>query len=513
MARTPKVFLINPANESFGYSFITPRWLYVIAQATPQEFGDPIIVDETIKKFDPRIVQTGDIVGIGITTGNCIPGYKALRLAKSRGATVIVGGVHATICPEEPIKMGADAVITGSGDLAWGTALNDKLRGNLQKLYKGGRVSGDLLLSARWDLLDPKKYMFPVVVTVAGCPENCSFCSVWVTDGRKVRQRLTDKIIDEVNELYQMGFRFIIFGDDNFNPSTLGRIEREQNPNIKEELIEIRVKRLEFFREYGKRIPKDMYAFTQMTSEVVSDPEYLKAMHDEMNIRGALVGVESFTEAGLKSANKAWNPVGQKMVEVIQEIQKNGIAVLSSIICGLPTDTIETIAMMRDFSQKSGTLFAQYTRYTPYLGTVDFANMTRDSETLEQITAGVELVNIKRRYASEIVYDKFWLDPDKPMVLIKHPNMDSGTLLRLVGENWDNFYSFQNIIQRAQQQNWPLTGKIWYLLASRAFKALYSGGGVSADSVKKKGPKKISKLSMKLAIWFYNHFFRKTANI
>ena len=43
------VFLINPSDHSFGTAVITPRWLYVLAGATPLSFGDPVIVDETLE--------------------------------------------------------------------------------------------------------------------------------------------------------------------------------------------------------------------------------------------------------------------------------------------------------------------------------------------------------------------------------------------------------------------------------------------------------------------------------
>src|SRR3989475_6962335 len=162
-----KVVLVNPAMSTVGYSVITPRWLFVIAQATPVELvGDPILLDEAIQEFDPGVVHACDIVGIGITTGNCLAGYGILRKAKSRGATVIVGGIHPTIFPDEPLEMGADAVVTGNGDLVWSKAIRDALEHNLQRQYVGGRVSGETLLKARWDVLDPTQYMFATVQTV-----------------------------------------------------------------------------------------------------------------------------------------------------------------------------------------------------------------------------------------------------------------------------------------------------------------------------------------------------------
>src|SRR5712692_5196347 len=297
-----RAILVNPSVSTVGYSFITPRGLFVLAQATPVDLvGAPILVDESIEKFNPDILPPCDIVCIGISTGNCLPGYRVLREAKSKGATVIMGGIHSTIFPEEPLEMGADAVVTGSGEVVWSKAIKDALEGNLQRQYVGGRVAGDAMLKARWDLLDPTRYIFPSVQTVAGCPENCSFCSVWVTDGRQPRQRLTQKVIDEVNELHGLGFRYIVFADDNFNPATLGRIAREPSENKRQELVRIREERLKFFDEYERAVPRDMYAFTQMTCEAASDHEYLSAMYHKMRIRSALIGVESFVEEGLKS--------------------------------------------------------------------------------------------------------------------------------------------------------------------------------------------------------------------
>lgn len=89
-----------------------------------------------------------------------------------------MGGIHPTIFPDEPLEMGADAVVTGNGDMVWPKVVKDTLDHCLQKRYLGGRLPGDALLKARWDLLNPRQYTFPTIQTVAGCPENCSFCSV-----------------------------------------------------------------------------------------------------------------------------------------------------------------------------------------------------------------------------------------------------------------------------------------------------------------------------------------------
>jgi radical SAM superfamily enzyme YgiQ (UPF0313 family) len=506
----PKVILVNPAMSTLGYSVITPRWLFVIAQATPVELvGNPILIDEAIQAFDPGMVHPGDIVGVGISTGHCLAGYGILRKAKSRGATVVMGGIHPTIFPDEPLEMGADAVVTGNGDVAWRQAIKDALERRLQRRYVGGRLSGDALLKARWDLLDPTQYMFPTVQTVAGCPENCSFCSVWVTDGRQPRQRLSDKIIEEVNELYDLGIRYVIFADDNFNPATLGRIAREPSLQKRKQLEQIREERLRFFEEYDRSVPRNLFAFTQMTSEVTSDEEYLSAMYHKMRIRAALVGIESFSEDGLKNANKLWNPVGQKMVKTIEKIQDSGIAVLSSIICGLESDTVQTIRTMRKFALESGSVLAQFCSYHPYPGTKDFYEMVRDNQ-------GRSEPNYVPKHRVQLRDERFWLKPVNEVDVIDHPNISRDELLAENQKCWKAFYSVKEAIKRVRKgrsDKWRLTGKIVYVLFCIAFKRIYGGQGMAADGVRKRRLGTLTRGIIKIGIAIFNYHFRRQLKV
>ena len=116
-----RVHLVNPSDSSFGIGVITPRWLYVLAAATPAKYGDPIITDETLEQLDMNNVQPGDIVGIGIHTGNALRGMQVGRNCREQGATVVYGGIHATLYPDEALELGAaHAVVKGDGDIVWG---------------------------------------------------------------------------------------------------------------------------------------------------------------------------------------------------------------------------------------------------------------------------------------------------------------------------------------------------------------------------------------------------------
>lgn len=63
-----RVHLINPSDNSFGTAVITPRWLFVLAAATPGSNGGPILVDECLEQLDPQPSVPGDVVGISVHT-------------------------------------------------------------------------------------------------------------------------------------------------------------------------------------------------------------------------------------------------------------------------------------------------------------------------------------------------------------------------------------------------------------------------------------------------------------
>ena len=167
------VFLVNPSDNSFGTAVITPRWLFVLAAATPTCVGDPILVDESLEPIISDRIQAGDIVGISVHTGNALRGYQVGKMARERGAWVVYGGIHATLYPEEALERGeAHAVVKGDGDLIWSKVVMDCLAGHPDRVYDGGRISGTDFLAARWDLMQPEKYMWASVQTIRGCPKH-----------------------------------------------------------------------------------------------------------------------------------------------------------------------------------------------------------------------------------------------------------------------------------------------------------------------------------------------------
>ena len=371
----PTVHLVNPSHLSFGVGVITPRWLFVLAAATPASYGRPRITDETLEPFDVGDVNAGDIVGIGIHTGNALRGYEIGTNARARGATVVFGGIHATLYPNEARELGgAHAVVCGDGDVIWSSVLDHAVNGTLQPIYDGGRVDADRFVSARWELLPEGRYMWGSVQTVRGCPKHCSFCSVWRTDGQKPRQRTVDSVVAEIFELRRRGFRFVALADDNFYPVTLADLamaERQRDPARLEQLRALRNERFELMARLAE-LPPDMVFFTQITMEAAEDESFLDAMR-RANIKGALVGVEAVTPEGLKDVYKSFNDVGEALVQRLKKFRDHGVHVLGSFIFGLPSDRPSTFEATADIAERAELTFAQFVMLTPYPGTVDFA--------------------------------------------------------------------------------------------------------------------------------------------
>jgi tRNA A37 methylthiotransferase MiaB len=470
-----RVFLVNPSDIAFGLAVITPRWLFVLAAATPARFGTPTLVDETLERFDASVLQPGDVAGIGIHTGNALRGYEVGREARARGATVIYGGIHATLYPDEAREQGqAHAVVRGDGDLVWSQAVADAAAGTLKPQYEGGRISGESFVQARWDLVPEGRYMWASVQTVRGCPKHCSFCSVWRTDGQEPRSRAVTAVMEEIVALRRRGFRFIALADDNFYPvamNDLAQARRLADTTRLHELESIRAERFELMAQLAK-LPEDTVFFTQITMEAAEDPEFLDAMH-KARIRGALVGVESVTPEGLKAIFKNFNLAGAALAERLQVFREHGVHVLGSFIFGLPPDRPETFDATFAVAKQAGITFAQFVMLTPFPGTIDFDKWEKSFEGAPPTVDGTPIT-------------RHWLIPmaKRPKFYMPHPVMSPDEIRARTQGVWDQFYSFRQIWARSRCVK-SIKGRIGFLLISKLYRQMYANTGISTDSARR----------------------------
>ncbi len=469
-----RIHLINPSHGSFGMAVITPRWLYVLAAATPLSYGDPLITDETLEPLDLTSIQKGDVVGIGIHTSNALRGYEVGTQARARGAHVVFGGIHATLYPEEAHERGgAHAVVKGDGEVAWAQVLADCSGGGPKRIYEAGRIEADSFLPARWDLLPRDRYMWASVQTVRGCPKHCSFCSVWRTDGQRPRQRASDGVIGELTELRRMGFRFIVLADDNFYPVTREDLEtaaRRTDKHRLNELEGIRNDRLALMERMA-HLPDDMVFYTQITMEAAEDPEFLAAMR-KARIKGALVGIEAVTPEGLKDIYKDFNVAGDELVTRLRKFQEEGVYVLGSFIFGLPSDRPDTFDATVALAQQAGVSFAQFVMLQPYPGTVDFQRWETEVASDVPHHDGIPLT-------------RYWLihPSQRPKVYISHPVMSSDEIRRRTQLVWNQFYQLRSVWQRSACVR-SLRSRLAFVLVSKLYRQMYGNTGITTDSAR-----------------------------
>jgi anaerobic magnesium-protoporphyrin IX monomethyl ester cyclase len=245
-----RVFLINPPSPE---PVKTPLLSFCHLAASLRARGHAVALLDASAPFAPRdpddiaerVAAFGaDLVGLHLKTLHVQPAYAlAARLAGAE--TLVAGGPHATVCPDEPLAHGFTYVVRGEGeetlvelcdalDAARPLPKLDDIAGlsrcgPLGPRHNAGRgflTDLDALAPpmSALDLFDPAWYgaAEPIppsgLLSSRGCPAACTFCSNNVT-GRRFRYRSPAAIVDEIRDLQRrFGPRASAFSflDDSF---------------------------------------------------------------------------------------------------------------------------------------------------------------------------------------------------------------------------------------------------------------------------------------------------------
>ena len=177
-----KILLVSPClkNELRQNQFSIPQiTLSLIAAMTPPEHE----VEVCEEVYGDIIDFEGDydVIGISLMSQTCLRGYEIANEFKKRDKTVVFGGIHASVRPEEALMYG-DAVVIGEAEGGlWEKVLTDVKNNNLKSFYKLDKLP-DLQehIFPRRDLIkcsSGKLQIAPIEAT-RGCPYNCNFCTV-----------------------------------------------------------------------------------------------------------------------------------------------------------------------------------------------------------------------------------------------------------------------------------------------------------------------------------------------
>ena len=350
MAARLRLLLVNPVNPvRTGLtvnrsSRFPPIGLGIVAALT-SEHWDIALADEN---WEPFVYRESNLVGITAFTASANRAYEIAAAYRARGIPVVMGGIHASMRPEEALGF-ADAVVVGEAEAVWAQVLADAEAGRLRKVYQGlwSDLSG--LPRPRRDLFHPD-YMFASVQTSRGCPMDCRFCSVTTFNGRRYRRRPVEEVLAELESIPQ---KLIFFVDDNI--IGYGRQSREQALALFRGMVE---------RKLNK------WWFCQASLNFADDEE-LPQWAGRAGCKMVFIGLEAEEVDALAEVDKQLNLKRgvESFEKAFQRMHRAGIGVLGAFIFGMDGDSPERLERRAEYMVASGVDVMQATILTPLPGT------------------------------------------------------------------------------------------------------------------------------------------------
>ena len=345
-----------------------------MAAVTPPDV-EVKIVDEAFQKvdFDEKV----DLVGITAQTPVVPRAYEIAGEFKRRGVPVVMGGVHASMLPEEALRH-VDAVLVGEAEEVWPDLIEDLRKGQLKRIYQGnGFVDSSKLPLPRRELLNEKFY-FPLKLleTTRGCPHRCDFCGVSKFFGFRYRNRPISEIERELETLFKEGqvmnpvLRKILSLFSKDLPYFLKRrllyiIDSDVASN-KRFCLELLSLLKEFDLRWWGHAPVSV-AFDQKLLEGFSQSGCIA-----LNI-----GFESFSTKNLQTMGKGFNQPS-RYAEAVKRIHDQGIGIMGTFIVGLDDDDPGVFQRIIDFCMNEKLDWALTFIMSPYPGTDSFKRLEKE---------------------------------------------------------------------------------------------------------------------------------------
>jgi radical SAM superfamily enzyme YgiQ (UPF0313 family) len=361
--------------------------LLTLAGATPQCVELEYIEVDDVVAFAHEPHLDCDLVALSTYTARAFDAYRIADAYRAVGVPVVIGGLHASVAPDEAASH-ADAVVAGEGELLWPDLVRDFQRGGragMKRIYREARP-GQLPLDSspipRFDLLlhsgrmsaiglpDPANsgeihalgpYNRITIQTSRGCPWDCDFCAASKLYGPRYRMKSVERVLREVDAVRSLWSRpFIEFADDNTFVN---------KPWAKQLLRQLPDRQVRYFTE---------------TDVSVADDEELLDLLYPSGCRQLLIGFESPRRAGLVGMDRAnWKArQHSRYLEVIDKVQNRGVSVCGCFIVGLDADTPDIFDELREFIDRSRLLEVQICILTPFPGTRLYQRLLAENRLL-----------------------------------------------------------------------------------------------------------------------------------
>ena len=363
--------------------------LPLLAALTPEDWEVEIVL-ETIEEI-PWDTDAA-LIGIGSMGHAVVRTLDIAREFRSRGKTVVLGGYMVSLMPEEAGKH-ADAVVVGDAEDAWPQVIRDFEAGCLKPLYKAGNsktvlangpipipfansatagdrdsLAGDRDSLAgdrgspenlyhtpppRFDLIVNKRIGdFLPVQAGRGCPNTCSFCSVYCLYRGRYLKRPLEEVLRDVKQVRDLGYKKFLLLDDNIGA------DRQYLLALCEALR-----------------PLGMQWLSQCDISVGRDPALLEAMAGAGCIALSF-GLESLSVESLQAMDKDW-AVPSEYPELLAAVRRAGIDLSTEMVVGGEGDTTQSIQATARFIEENRIVVPRFYILTPIPGTDYFEEMQR----------------------------------------------------------------------------------------------------------------------------------------
>ena len=402
-----RIALLSPTGAMHRYNGLfskslhyAPMTLTLLAALVPPELSADIsIFDESAGPI-PLDIEA-DIIGITCITGTSARAYKYADYFRNRGVTVVLGGPHPSLCPDEA-KTHANSVVIGSGDYSWPAMLRDYCDGVLKPYYCAGEDEGIAgRPPLRRDLLDRKRYItLNTVEAVRGCHLNCTFCAYPKAFGQRV---VTRPVADVIGEIESLRGKEIVFPDVNLTADSA------------------------YLRELlTAMIPLKKWWFGLTTSDTPLDKDFARLLA-RSGCKGLLIGFESVNAESQKEMRKGVNRPGNYKL-LMDTLHRSGIMVMGCFAFGADEDGPDVFERTVRLADDIHIDLPRYAIFTPFPQTDYYEQLEREDRITERDWALYDVEHCVFR----------------PKQMTKE-QLEAGVL-----QAWEGSYSIRSILRRWQ---------------------------------------------------------------
>jgi radical SAM superfamily enzyme YgiQ (UPF0313 family) len=345
------------------------------------------VIHEQIRPVDPDQVDA-DLVAITSTTGTAPRMYELADRLRARGITVLLGGVHVSLLPEEALAHG-DAIAIGEAELSFPQMLRDYETHRLQRVYRqpdGLPLAG--MPIPRYDLFEDEFPLRCIVQATRGCPFRCRFCTLKAID-KHFRVRPTDEVIRDIQACEGgslLGRKFVLFWDDNLTADH------------------------HYARElFTRLIPLRKWWWSQVSIDVAADRALLR-LAAKSGCKGVFVGMESFSAKNLLAVGKRQNHV-ERYQDAVRAFHDAGIAIHAGIIVGLDQDDLASIREIPEAVAELGIDLPFINLLTPFPSTPLYHDMAEKGRLWDcswQLHDGAHITYDPEGIAPGVLESTYW---------------------------------------------------------------------------------------------------------